>query len=189
MRVVLGIVATTLVAAGCGRSDRAKDSPEFVVESPGGVATAGWSSTAVLGYIRAAGGVLAGDGDAAAQRAQDTLLREFGQRLTREQRALSARADSLAGALGMDVSRPSDSEFLETHERAARDLQGLSGAEFDRRFLDHVTEALGRAAARLDDAATTGGSGPAAELLQEARTTTRRELDDAQRLRQGLRPV
>jgi predicted outer membrane protein len=134
--------------------------------------------------------VLAGDGKTAERRAQDTALAAFAERLAKEQRDLSVRADSIVRALGFGLARPSGgSEFLDTHERAARDLRQLSGTEFDRRFLEHVTEALGRAVAMLDEAATTGGNGPVAKLLQDARTKTRRQLEDATRLRDGMRPT
>ena len=190
MRITPSILAAALaLLAGCRGSDRdvvPADAPGAVAASPGDVlpiGSSGWNEANILGFIRASSGVLAGDGEAAEHRAQSAAVKQFGERLAREQRALFSRADSLARRLDVDPMRPEGSGFIDEHEQTMRELQGASGADFERRYLEHVTDALERALEQMDGVSNSGRAPLVVGLLNEARTTLRAELDAARRLR------
>lgn len=183
MRIMLVTVAVCLTTAACGGSGREEASPEFVAESSGGVAeTSTWDDATALGFVRGAASVLAGDGEAAERRAAGDSVKVFAKRLATEQRDLAFRADSLAHIFGIQPSRPPAADFLDAHERAARDLQALTGEEFEQRFLEHVTEALEQAATRIDQAPVSGNRSVTL-LLDATRRVMRGELEAARRLR------
>lgn len=76
-------------------------------------------------------------GALAQQRGASREVREFGAMLVRDHRAVRQQGRDLAAKLGVTPTPPRDDQSADDHAAAMRRLRGLTGAEFDRAFLQH----------------------------------------------------
>lgn len=64
-------------------------------------------------------------------------VRDFGAMLVRDHSAVRGQGRDLAKKLGVTPTPPKDFAMAKDHYAAVQKLNGLSGAEFDRAFLEH----------------------------------------------------
>jgi putative membrane protein len=76
-------------------------------------------------------------GQLAAQRAQSKDVREFGRMLSDVHTAVRQQGRDLAKKLGVTPKLPEGYNGAQEHAAVMQKLRGLSGAEFDRAFLEH----------------------------------------------------
>lgn len=76
-------------------------------------------------------------GQLAAQRAQSKDVREFGRMLSDVHTAVRQQGRDLAKKLGVTPKLPEGYNGAQEHAAVMQRLRGLSGAEFDRAFLEH----------------------------------------------------
>jgi len=72
-----------------------------------------------------------------AERGQNKEVREFGRMLADVHKAVLQKGGELAGKLGVTPTPPKDDHSAADHAAVMKKLQGLSGAAFDRAFLEH----------------------------------------------------
>ena len=72
-----------------------------------------------------------------ADRARNKEVREFGRMLADVHKAVLQKGSDLAGKLGVTPTPPKDDHSAADHAAVMKKLQGLSGAAFDRAFLEH----------------------------------------------------
>ena len=76
-------------------------------------------------------------GTLASERGLSTAVRQFGAMLARDHQAVRQQGRDLAKKLGLKPTPPADQASSREHAAALRRLSKLSGAEFDRAFLQH----------------------------------------------------
>lgn len=76
-------------------------------------------------------------GELAAERGKSKDVREFGNMLVRDHKAVRQQGRDLAEKLGVTPTPPKDFAMAKDHATAMESLSKLRGAEFDRAFLAH----------------------------------------------------
>ena len=76
-------------------------------------------------------------GELAAARGHSTEVKEFGAMLARDHRMVRQQGRDLAAKLKVTPTPPANDQGAKDHAAAMKRLRGLSGAEFDRAFLQH----------------------------------------------------
>ena len=76
-------------------------------------------------------------GELAAKRGSTREVREFGQMLARDHKAVRQQGRDLAAKLGVTPTPPKDNSSDKAHAKAMADLASKSGAAFDHAFLVH----------------------------------------------------
>lgn len=79
-------------------------------------------------------------GTLAIQRAESKEVREYGEMLVRDHKAVRQMGRDLAAKLGVTPTPPADDAGARAHAAAMKSLRALRGAEFDRAFLQHEVE-------------------------------------------------
>jgi putative membrane protein len=76
-------------------------------------------------------------GGLAAKRGKTKDVREFGEMLVRDHKAVRQQGRDLAKKLGVTPTPPKDFQMAKDHAAAMKKLQRLHGSAFDRAFLAH----------------------------------------------------
>ena len=76
-------------------------------------------------------------GNIAAKKGSTKEVREFGKMLAHDHSAVRGQGRDLAKKLGVTPTPPKDFAMAKDHSAAVKKLKGLSGAAFDRAFLEH----------------------------------------------------
>lgn len=76
-------------------------------------------------------------GNLALQKTQNTEIRNFAQRLVRDHESSNSRLEEIASSASIEVE---DRQLSSKHQQIVSKLQGLSGAEFDRTFLNDMNQ-------------------------------------------------
>ena len=93
---------------------------------------------AIVGIFDAANGWDIETGSLAAQKAAKPTVKSFGQMLAHDHEGVRKQARDLAAKLGVTPTPvASDFALKKNHEAAMAKLNGLSGAAFDKAFLEH----------------------------------------------------
>lgn len=127
-------------------------------------------------------------GELARERASDERVREFAETMIRDHTAVNESAGELVTRLGVtpqpsDVTRSLESSDRETRER----LMGLTGAEFDRAYIDHEVAYHQAVLDALDDLLIPNATNAELrETLVGVRPAFEAHLRHAQSLQQSL---
>ena len=79
-------------------------------------------------------------GNLAAKKASTKEVRDFGAMLARDHKMVRQQGRDLAKKLNVTPTPPADFAMAKDHEAALKRLNGLSGKEFDREFLQHEVD-------------------------------------------------
>lgn len=79
-------------------------------------------------------------GTLAIERANSREVREYGEMLVRDHKAVRQLGRDLAAKLGVTPTPPADDAGARAHAKAMKSLNALRGAAFDRAFLAHEVE-------------------------------------------------
>jgi putative membrane protein len=79
-------------------------------------------------------------GSLAVRKGNTKEIREFGEMLVRDHRAVRQQGRDLAKSLNVTPTPPRDFALAKAHTEAMRSLRGLKGRAFDRAFLQHEVD-------------------------------------------------
>ena len=80
-------------------------------------------------------------GALAAQKGTRPDVKQFGQRMVTDHGGVNKQAVALAGRLSLTPEEnPTSTQLKQGGEQSAKQLNGLSGAAFDRAYIDHEVE-------------------------------------------------
>jgi putative membrane protein len=142
MRVdrLTGLVALGVVLSGCGGGEEAETS-EVVVDSAvtsAAPAAEGPTDPQIAAIVVAANNVDIAAGEVAAEKGTDAEVKAFGQQMVTDHSAVNQQATELVTRLAVTPEENPTSQQLTSDGEAARARIGaLSGAEFDRAYIDH----------------------------------------------------
>jgi putative membrane protein len=163
-------------------------------EAPGagqpGLGTAGTMTEPELGnFLVTVNTLEIAEAELAQQQAGNAEVRQFAEQLVQEHtRANEQLRQALGG--GTTVDQEQSQQALQLRQEATQSLErmrGLSGAEFDRAFIQHQVQMHERVLDTLDRTGTTGATQDGMRpLIQELRTTLQSHLQRAQQIQQQL---
>jgi putative membrane protein len=100
-------------------------------------AQSGPDDATIVAIFDAANTVDIETGQLAAEKGSTDAVRQFGMMLIRDHRAVRQQGRDLAARLGVTPTPPRDDTSGRDHAAVMERLRGLSGAAFDRAFLEH----------------------------------------------------
>jgi len=137
----LAVVAVTGLMAACGADgEEQAEAPaaEVPLSQPAAPATPTLSDAEIASVVVMANAIDAELGELAAERATDEGVREFARTMVRDHNAVNAQAGALVERLGVTPMENDVSRQLRSDADAFRaELEGKSGAEFDRAYMEH----------------------------------------------------
>ena len=109
----------------------------FIVTRPAAGQSAKLDDPTIVAIFDAANTWDIETGNIAAKKGSSKEVRAFGAMLARDHAAVRGQGRDLAKKLGVTPTPPKDFAMAKDHYAAVQKLNGLSGAAFDRAFLEH----------------------------------------------------
>lgn len=122
-------------------------------------------------------------GNLALQKAQSADVKQYAQRMVTEHTASNEELSQLATAKGVALATELDAE----HKSALEHLSALSGAEFDKAYMQHMIGDHQKAIAAFDRAATTATDADIKVWAQKTLPTLQQHLEQAKQISANLR--
>jgi putative membrane protein len=150
--LALALLGPTLVVAACAKdsdtNDVATDTTAVAAPAPPPVpadtaaAAAGAVSDAqIAAIVLAANTVDSTGGVIAQQKGTNPEVKQFGQTMVTDHGGVNRQAVALAGRLGLTPEEnPTSRQLTQGGEQSRAQMSGLSGAAFDRAYVDHEVE-------------------------------------------------
>jgi putative membrane protein len=126
----------------------------------------------------------------AMDRAEDPQVREYAERLVDDYTAATQRLDPIMQRHGITQrTGPSVEALQRTHREAAEALRGYEGRDFDQRWIDHQIAMNEWLLSTIDQTYMPAARGRAdlETELRTWRTSVQAQLEEARRIRGGLR--
>jgi putative membrane protein len=180
--------------AGCARerqdsaADTTADSAAPAAAAPAAGATPSLNDAQIAHAAVTANSIDSAMGELARPKAQNAQVRDFAQMMIRDHGAVNKQAVALAQRLNVtpeanDVSR----QLQQSADDARSSLQGRSGAEFDRAYIDREVQYHQAVLDALDRTLIPGAQNPDLKgLLQQVRPNVAAHLQRAQQLQSSL---
>jgi putative membrane protein len=127
-------------------------------------------------------------GEMAKQKATNPKVKEFGQRMVTDHGGVNKQAVALAGRLHLTPeANPTSQQLTQGGEQSRQQLGGLSGAAFDRGYIDHEVEYHQTVLQALDQTLIPNAqNADLKKLLQQVRPAVAAHLQMAQDLQKQL---
>jgi putative membrane protein len=127
-------------------------------------------------------------GELARQKATNPKVKEFGQRMVTDHGGVNKQAVALAGRLHLTPEpNPTSQQLTQGGEQSRQQLQGLSGAAFDRAYIDHEVEYHQTVLQALDQTLIPNAqNADLKKLLQQVRPAVDAHLKMAQDIQKQL---
>lgn len=155
-----------------------------------GLGTAGTMTEPELGsFLVTVNTLEIAEAELAQQQAENAEVRQFAEQLVQEHtRANEQLRQALGGGTTVDQEQSQQAQQLRQEATQSLErMRGLSGAEFDRAFIQHQIEMHQRVLDTLDRTGMTGATQDGMRpLIQELRTTLQSHLQRAQQIQQQL---
>lgn len=192
------LVAAVLALSAC-QTDQADPAADSAALDTSMVATAPATSpvTATAGAVtdpQIAAIVVAANtadieaGELARDQAADPRVREFGERMITDHTAVNQQATELVQRLGVTPEEnPTSQQIAQDGEQTRQRLSGLSGAEFDRAYIDHEVSFHQTVLDALDDTLIPNAQNAELRaLLEQTRPAIAAHLDAARDIQGSL---
>jgi len=150
--LALALLAPTLVVAACKKDSDADtgggtDTTAVMAPPPPAPAAAPAAATGAVSDAQIAAIVLAANsvdstaGETAQQKGTNPDVKKFGQTMVTDHGGVNKQAVALAGRLNLTPeTNPTSTQLTQGGEQSQAQLNGLSGAAFDRAYIDHEVE-------------------------------------------------
>jgi len=115
-------------------------------------------------------------GQLASQKAANTQVRSFGQRMVTDHSQANQRLMQVAQNKGMDLPK----EMMPEHRSHYDMMAGLSGAEFDRMYMSHMVEEHNKDISSFEQQSRNGQDGDLRAFAQQTLPTLRQHREMAQ---------
>jgi putative membrane protein len=200
--IALALLAPTLALVACKKdSDNYTENADStaVAPAPAGAidstaaaappAAAGTVSDAqIAAIVLAANTVDSAGGVVAQQKGTNPAVKQFGQTMVTDHGGVNQQAVALAGRLNLTPEEnPTSTQLKQGGEQSAAQLSGLSGAAFDRAYIDHEVEYHQTVLDALDQTLIPNAQNAELKaLLQQTRPAVSAHLDMAKNLQKQL---
>lgn len=192
MNRIVAVAALTLAAA-CGESDAAEQASTAEARPPAASAPAPAAAPAVTdpqiaAIVVAANQVDIDAGNLAKERASDPRVREFAERMITDHSGVNQAASDLVGKLGVTPEpNPTSRQLTSDGEAKRAELQGQSGAAFDRAYIANEVAYHQAVLDAIDQTLIPSAqNGELKALLEQTRPAVAAHLDHARQLQSSL---
>ncbi len=179
--------AAALVALGACAGKQKTETPGETVAAAAGTKP---TDPQIVGILTAANDVDIGAGYQAERMASAAEVQAFGKQMVADHTALNEQGAALAKSLGITPEEsPTSKQLRENGDRALERRQALTGAQFDRTYLDDEIAFHAAVLKAIDEVLLPNAE--AAELkalITRARPQIAAHLEQARTLRQNLEP-
>lgn len=148
--LALALLAPALVLAACakgddtaGAADTTAVAPptEMAPPAPTAAPAATVSDAQIAAIVLAANAVDSTAGVAAAAKGTHADVKQFGQTMATDHGGVNAQAVALAGRLNLaPEENPTSRQLTQGGQQSQQSLSGLTGAAYDRAYIDHEVE-------------------------------------------------
>ena len=121
-------------------------------------------------------------GQMAADKGSSQGVKDFGRTLVTDHTAHKAKLATLAGTMNV----PTTDDTTPDAKAMAAKLEGLSGADFDKAFVDGMVDGHKKAIAMYESESTSSDAAPVVSLAKETLPTLRMHLKTAEGLQKGM---
>lgn len=137
--LALALLAACAPAPAADRSgEAAMPAPPASAAAPASVPSAGPTDAEIAAIVLTANSADSTAGVLAMSKGTDPRVREFGERMATDHGAVNQQAVALATRIGLTPQEnPTSQALRQDGEQNMQKLQGLSGAAFDRAYIDH----------------------------------------------------
>jgi putative membrane protein len=199
--IALALLAPTLVLVACKKdadTDTAANDSTAVAPAPAAAtdstaaappAAAGTVTDAqIAAIVLAANTVDSTGGVIAQQKGTNPAVKQFGQTMVTDHGGVNKQAVALAGRLNLTPEEnPTSTQLKQGGQQSAAQLSGLSGAAFDRAYIDHEVEYHQTVLDALDQTLIPNAQNAELKaLLQQTRPAVAAHLDMAKNLQTQL---
>jgi putative membrane protein len=189
----LAVVAMTGLglAAGCSSQDADETDAAAMDSIPAATApapSATLTDAQILAIVVAANSADSAAGEMAQEKGTDPEVKSFGATMVKDHGALNKQGSDWAASAGVTPEESDASRDLTTNaSNAATELQGKSGAEFDKAYIDHEVEMHQTVLDALDQQLIPSAQNPDLKnLLTQARGGIQSHLDMAKSIQTRL---
>jgi putative membrane protein len=146
------------------------------------------SDAQIAAIVLAANSVDSVAGEMAQQKGTHADVKKFGQTMATDHGGVNQQAVALAGRLGLTPEEnPTSTQLKQGGEQSAAQLGGLSGAAFDRAYVDHEVEYHQTVLDAIDQTLIPNAQNAELKaLLQQVRPAVAAHLDMAKALQTRL---
>ena len=140
------------------------------------------SAPEIVGQVNAVNAMEVQAAALAQKNAQAAQVKSFARQLNKDHKAMEEQMRELAGQLKITSPAVLDSSLIHKQHEALTDLQGKSGAEFDRAFVQQQLQAHEQALALVSSAIMAAESQQLKQALEQARTKIQAHLETVRKL-------
>lgn len=181
-----------VVAAGCARDDTARMDQPMTADTAAESAPAAPAQVTdpqIAAIVVAANEVDIEAGELARERATNPQVRQFAERMVTDHTAANQQAQELAGRLGVTPEEsPTSQQLRQGGQQNLERLRGLSGAEFDRAYIEHEVAYHQQVLDAIDNTLIPNAQNPELRsLLEQTRPVIEAHLNQARQLEGTLR--
>jgi putative membrane protein len=187
------VIGTALVFAAAGiaaaqpgqTSDQGQMSERTGAEAMGG----GMSDANLAAMIKTINDGEIKEAKIAEKHARNKKVKSYAKMMIKDHGANNQKVASVSKRLGLQPAQDQETASLEQETREnARTLEGQSGEDFDKAYMDQMVKDHTKALQKLDDAIgnNAGRNEQLAELLKKTRQTVSHHLDEAKKVQSEL---
>jgi putative membrane protein len=151
-------------------------------------AAPGVTDPQIAGIVVGANAIDIEAGELAKEKGENAKVREFAQRMITDHTAVNQQASDLAGRLGVTPEEsPTSRQLRQGADQNMANLRGLSGAAFDRAYIDHEVEYHQTVLSAIDETLIPGAqNAELRDLLTRTRPAIQAHLDHAKQIQAEL---
>lgn len=142
----------------------------------------------IAGIVVGANGIDVEAGQLAQEKGESQQVKDFAQRMITDHTAVNQQASDLAGRLGVTPEEsPTSRQLRQGADENMANLRGLSGAAFDRAYIDHEVEYHQAVLSALDETLIPSAqNAELKDLLTKTRPAIQAHLDHAKQIQSEL---
>jgi putative membrane protein len=126
-------------------------------------------------------------GQLAQTKAADPQVRSYGTRMVNDHQAMLDQGQQLSKQLMVNPMEPElGQQLLSDHERSMQLLQGKSGEQFDRAYIDHEIQMHQKIIQLVQQAEGSARAPQLRQLLQQSKPALENHLQQAQQVKQAM---
>ncbi|MGQ0563339.1 MAG: DUF4142 domain-containing protein [Gemmatimonadota bacterium] len=183
------LVPAILLSFACARTEDAGETEvQDTAAAAQPAAAPGPSDAEIAHIVVTANSADSAAGELARSKAGNAQVRSFGERMVTDHTAVNEQAAQLAQRLNLTPADNATSQQMKSDsDQAMQRLQGLSGAEFDRAYIDHEVTFHQQVLDALDKTLIPNAQNPDLRaLLEQTRPAIAAHLEQAKQIQESL---
>jgi putative membrane protein len=169
----------TATAGGAVSDSAARDTANRANTAAG---ASGLSDANIVAMLDAANAADSASGALAVRKGRNADVKAFGRLMMGEHHALRVQGQQLARKLGVTPQAPADWDLPKQHDDQVKDLEGKSGADFDKTYIDDEVDVHQKVMDLTNRALASAQNPELKDLIQKAQPVIQKHLDRAKQI-------